>query len=132
VYACAPDIPRERAGVEEALVRIEKHAGKKQGTGTVYFHELDLVSVRKTRASARALQERIKSAGGGERLDILVCNAATVSTSSQLSPDGYDKTFAVNCLGHFVFVNSLLGAWSCFASRDWHPSSVLTCAWEQS
>jgi NAD(P)-dependent dehydrogenase (short-subunit alcohol dehydrogenase family) len=116
VYACAPDIPRDRAGVEEALARIKKHAGESPAAGMVYFHELDLVSVRKTRASAKALEERIKSAEEGERLDILVANAATVSTSSELSPDGYDQTFAVNCLGHFVFVNSLLGAWSCFAS----------------
>jgi NAD(P)-dependent dehydrogenase (short-subunit alcohol dehydrogenase family) len=133
VYACAPDAPRSRAGVEEALARIAQHAGKSQeaGTGTVYFHELDLASVRKARASARALKERVKSAREGERLDILVANAAVASSSSELSPDGYDNNFAVNCLGHFVFVNSLLGPWKPFFPfriRFWR----LTFAREQS
>lgn len=126
VYACAPDIPRERAGVEEALARIEKHVGNRPEAGMVYFHELDLSSVQKTVVSAKALKERIRSAGEGERLDILVGNAAVVTSSSELSPDGYEKTFAVNCLGHFVFVNNLLGAWSFFFFLLHLPQAALS------
>jgi NAD(P)-dependent dehydrogenase (short-subunit alcohol dehydrogenase family) len=107
VYDCAPDTARERAGVEEARTRIQKHAFKKYEPGPLHFHDLDLESVESARASAEALKEKL------ERLDILVANAATVSSSDQLSPDGYDKTFAVNCLGHFVFVNGLVGT-CCF------------------
>jgi NAD(P)-dependent dehydrogenase (short-subunit alcohol dehydrogenase family) len=59
--------------------------------------------VKSADASAEALKGKL------ERLDILVANAATASSSGQLSPEGYDETFAVNCLGHFVFVNSLVG-----------------------
>ena len=103
MYDCAPDTPRERDGVEEARSRIQKHSFKRQEPGPLYFHELDLGSVKSASASAKALEEKL------ERVDILVANAATVSSSDQLSPDGYDKTFAVNCLGHFVFVNGLVG-----------------------
>jgi len=103
VYACAPDTERERAGVQEAQSRIQNHTFKKYEPGTLHFHELDLESVESARSSAEALKKKL------ERLDILVANAAIVSSSDKLSPDGYDKTFAVNCLGHFVFVNSLVG-----------------------
>jgi len=110
VYDCAPDTARERAGIEEAKARIQNHTFKKHEPGPLHFHDLDLGSVKSARASAEALNEKL------ERLDILVANAATVSSSDQLSPDGYDKTFAVNCLGHFVFVNTLVGT-CCF----FHP-----------
>jgi NAD(P)-dependent dehydrogenase (short-subunit alcohol dehydrogenase family) len=106
VYDCAPDTEQERAGVEEARVRIQKHTFKEHEPGPLHFHDLDLGGVESARASAKALTEKL------QRLDILVANAATVSSSDQLSPDGYDKTFAVNCLGHFVFVNNLVGACS--------------------
>jgi NAD(P)-dependent dehydrogenase (short-subunit alcohol dehydrogenase family) len=96
---------REREGVEEARFRIQKNTFKKYEPGPVHFHELDLGSIESARASAEALKKKL------ERLDILVANAATVSSTDQLS-HGYDKTFAVNCLGHFVFVNSLIGACS--------------------
>lgn len=106
VYDCAPDTARERAGVEEARSRIQKNTFKKHEPGSLHFHDLDLGSVESARTSAEALKKKL------QRLDILVANAATVSSSDQLSPDGYDKTFAVNCLGHFVFVNSLVGTYS--------------------
>ena len=96
----------DHAGVEEVRSRIQKHTFKKYEPGPVHFHALDLGSVESARASAEALKEKL------ERLDILVANAAIVSSSGQLTSDGYDNTFAVNCLGHFVFVNSLLGTCS--------------------
>lgn len=104
VYDCAPDTERERAGVQDALSRIKNHTFKKYAPGPVYFHELDLVSVKTAKASAESLKAKLT------RLDILVANAATVSSSSTLNADGFDKTFAVNCLGHFVFVNALVSA----------------------
>lgn len=102
VYNCAPNIERERAGSEEAISRVKNYTFKKYTPGQIHFHELDLGSVESAKASVEALKSKL------DRLDILVANAATVSSSPVLSPDGFDKTFAVNCLGHFVFVNALV------------------------
>lgn len=102
VYDCAPNTERERAGAEEAISRVKNHVFKKYTPGPIHFHELDLVSVKTAQDSAEALKSKLS------RLDILIANAAIVSSSPVLSPDGFDKTFAVNCLGHFVFVNALV------------------------
>jgi NAD(P)-dependent dehydrogenase (short-subunit alcohol dehydrogenase family) len=96
--------------VAEAVKSVEKRKMKSPEPGTIHFHALDLSSVRGTRSSARLLEERLKLSETG-RLDILVNNAGIASSMADLSPDGYDKTFAVNCLGHFVFIDTLLGMW---------------------
>jgi NAD(P)-dependent dehydrogenase (short-subunit alcohol dehydrogenase family) len=107
VYACAPDIDREHRGLAEAIEKIEKWASK-PSKSAIYFHGLDLSSMHKTKDSARALRERLTE-DHGARLDIMVNNAGIMSTSTELSEDGFEKTFEVNCLGHFIFINSLLG-----------------------
>jgi NAD(P)-dependent dehydrogenase (short-subunit alcohol dehydrogenase family) len=57
----------------------------------------------------RKLSDNNDDATSG-RLDMLVANAAlTFPTQDILSPDGVERTFAVNCLGHFVFITTLLG-----------------------
>jgi NAD(P)-dependent dehydrogenase (short-subunit alcohol dehydrogenase family) len=57
----------------------------------------------------RKLSDHNEAAPRG-RLDMLVANAAlTFPTQDILSPDGVERTFAVNCLGHFVFITTLLG-----------------------
>jgi NAD(P)-dependent dehydrogenase (short-subunit alcohol dehydrogenase family) len=84
----------------------------------IIYHELDLASVRGAKQGSETIKARIKGErrvgeeGGGEnRLDILVGNAAIMfSPLDELSEDGFERTFAVACLGHFVFVNELLGA----------------------
>lgn len=75
--------------------------------GTIHFHALDLSSVQGARLSANSLEERLKADGG--RLDILVNNAGIANMTPDLSPDGFERTFAVNCLGHFAFIDALLG-----------------------
>lgn len=56
---------------------------------------------------------RIDGDAGGEgkgRVDILICNAGIMfSPQTELTVDGYEKTWGVNCLGHFVFTTALLG-----------------------
>jgi NAD(P)-dependent dehydrogenase (short-subunit alcohol dehydrogenase family) len=42
------------------------------------------------------------------KIDILINNAATVSASRQLTPDGYEMTFAVNHLSPFLLTGLLL------------------------
>jgi NAD(P)-dependent dehydrogenase (short-subunit alcohol dehydrogenase family) len=70
---------------------------------------LDLSSIAHVKSSAEELKEKLGQSGGGG-IDILVCNAGIMfSPQTELSVDGFEKTWAVNCLGHFVFVTSLLG-----------------------
>ena len=56
-------------------------------------------SVRKF--SAKILEEEL-------RIDILINNAGIVSGSYKETPDGFESTFAVNHLGHFLLTNLLL------------------------
>jgi NAD(P)-dependent dehydrogenase (short-subunit alcohol dehydrogenase family) len=44
-----------------------------------------------------------------DRLDVLVNNAAVISTRPRLTPDGLDVTFATNHLGPFLLTNLLRG-----------------------
>ena len=77
-----------------------------QGSGSVHFHPLDLSSIETARQSA--VEFKNKALG---RLDIIIGNAGIAFPPlNQLSQDGYERTFAVNCLGHFVFIMELLGA----------------------
>jgi NAD(P)-dependent dehydrogenase (short-subunit alcohol dehydrogenase family) len=84
----------------------------------IIYHELDLASVRSAKQGSETLKARIEGerrveeeSGGEKRLDILVGNAAIMfSPLDKLSEDGFERTFAVSCLGHFVFINELLGA----------------------
>ena len=87
-------------------------------TGSIHFHELDLSAIESASRSANDFKKKIDEADPAfRRLDIIIGNAAIAfSPLSTLSPDGYERTFAVNCLGHFVFITSLLGV--CFGSLN--------------
>ncbi|PWW78912.1 NAD(P)-binding protein [Tuber magnatum] len=70
---------------------------------TYYHHPLDLSSVSSAAESA-ALFARENT-----HLDILVANAGVAFVSvDELSVDVLDKAFAVNHVGHFVFISGLL------------------------
>ncbi|CUS14717.1 unnamed protein product [Tuber aestivum] len=70
---------------------------------TYRHHPLDLSSIASAAKSA-ALFARENT-----RLDILVANAGVAFLAvDELSVDGLDRVFAVNHVGHFVFVSGLL------------------------
>ncbi|KAL8766452.1 MAG: hypothetical protein Q9209_006746 [Squamulea sp. 1 TL-2023] len=77
--------------------------------GAIKFHHLDLSTVDGARRSA----EEFKKLEG--RLDIVVANAGvSMLAQNELSQDGYERMFATNHLGHFVFLTTLLGWESMF------------------
>jgi NAD(P)-dependent dehydrogenase (short-subunit alcohol dehydrogenase family) len=109
VYVCTLDDEKNRAGVAEAQEQLKRFAGP--STGSVHFHELDLSSIETAKRSADDFKKKTDEAGKTiARLDIVIGNAGIAFPPlNTLSPDGYERTFAVNCLGHFVFITSLLG-----------------------
>ncbi len=90
---------RDRDASAEAARRIARESGN----DAVSEMGLDLGST----ASVRRLAGEIAAAG--VPLRALVCNAGLqVSRGPQLSADGFELTFAVNHLGHFLLTNLLL------------------------
>ena len=69
---------------------------------------LDLASLASVRAFAAALKRRL-DAGELPPLHGLVCNAA-MQGARVFTVDGFEATFAVNHLGHYLLVNLLLPA----------------------
>jgi NAD(P)-dependent dehydrogenase (short-subunit alcohol dehydrogenase family) len=105
VYICALDDAANRAGHAFAQEEVKSHSK----SGSIYFHELDLASVESSRKSAEEFK-RIVGESREPRLDIIVGNAGIAFPPlSVLSKDGVERAFAVNCLGHFVFISELLG-----------------------
>ena len=66
------------------------------------FFALDLVGPR-----LRAGRGRRRSSSGGEQLDVLIDNAG-VGGQRGLTTQGFELTFGVNHLGHFLFTTLLL------------------------
>ena len=83
---------------ERAAVEVRKRSGN----DNVVFVQLDLASLDSVRKfAAKILEEEA-------RVDILINNAGIISGCYKESPDGFELTFAVNHLGHFLLTNLLL------------------------
>ncbi|MET7683828.1 SDR family NAD(P)-dependent oxidoreductase [Streptomyces sp. NPDC005423] len=89
----------------------ELHAAHGVTVTTLTLDTSSLASVRTAAAQFRTTIE----AGEIDPLDALLCNAGgRFDGEVTYSPDGYETTFATNCLGHFLFVELLL---PCLAER---------------
>jgi NAD(P)-dependent dehydrogenase (short-subunit alcohol dehydrogenase family) len=64
----------------------------------------DLLSLRQTRALAQRLRD------SEPRLDVLVNNAGALFDTRELTPEGLERSFAVNLLSPFVLTEALLPA----------------------
>jgi len=62
----------------------------------------DLSLMRSVRKGVREFKERY------EKLDVLVNNAGTISSSREITEEGNEKIFATNYLGHFLLTNLLI------------------------
>ena len=93
---------RNRAESEAAARDISRDIVRGGGGGAVEALDLDLASTASVRALAREVIAR------GTPLHALICNAGLqFNHGPQLSADGYELTFAVNHLGHFLLTNLL-------------------------
>jgi NAD(P)-dependent dehydrogenase (short-subunit alcohol dehydrogenase family) len=90
---------RDREASAEAVQRIARDGR----SGGVTAMHLDLGSIAAVRHFAAEIEET------GVRLRALVCNAGLqVTRGLARSADGFELTFAVNHLGHFLLTNLLL------------------------
>jgi light-dependent protochlorophyllide reductase len=90
---------RDRTASAAAVERIVAEAG----AGTAAELGLDLGSTESVRRFVREVEAR------DVPLRALVCNAGLqVAGGRRLSPEGFELTFAVNHLGHFLLANLLL------------------------
>ena len=89
--------------VERAAQRLRERHGV-----AVRTLPLDLASLRSVRTAAAALQLMLAQ-GTLEPLQAVLCNAgAQFQGPVSYSPDGFEETFAVNCLGTFLLAELLL------------------------
>jgi NAD(P)-dependent dehydrogenase (short-subunit alcohol dehydrogenase family) len=85
--------------------KVERTVGALEsagGAGRVRGYVADLGSLREVRRLAETL------ADGEPRLELLINNAGTFQPSRELSADGFELTFAVNYLSHFLLTLELL------------------------
>ena len=74
--------------------------------GNFRFLELDLSSLEAVKAAA----EEVNAYPDVPKIDIVICNAGVMwLPQRELSRDGFEMQFATNHLGHFLFVNLIMG-----------------------
>lgn len=89
---------RDPARGEAALADIQRQSG----SGAVELQRLDLASLADVRRFAA------EYLAGHPRLDVLVCNAGLILTDRSETVDGFETTFGVNHLGHFLLTHLML------------------------
>jgi retinol dehydrogenase-12 len=106
----AAAIELARQGAEVALVgrepervqAVAREARSAGGGAPVHEHVADLTLMADVRALADEVRERY------ERIDVLANNAGALFASRQETPEGLERTFALNHLAPFLLTNLLL------------------------
>jgi len=94
---------RDPKRVEAAAQQLRAQFGVK--VDALVLDLSSLASVRAAAGQCRAMLDR----GEVDSLQSILCNAgAQFLGPISYSADGYEETFAINCLGHFLLVNLLL------------------------
>jgi NAD(P)-dependent dehydrogenase (short-subunit alcohol dehydrogenase family) len=99
------------------------------GPGAVDVLPLDLASLTSARTFAEAVTQRL----GGAPIDMLVLNAGAQYGKGQRSADGFEATFAVNHLAHYLLARLLLpsmadGGRLVITTSDTHDPAILPFA----
>ncbi len=102
---------------EERLKTALEEVRAETGNEELGSYLADLSSL----GEVRELAERVSS--DHDRLDVLVNNAGVISQEREESEDGFELTFAVNYLSHFLLTNLLLPL-----LRDAAPSRIVNVA----
>jgi retinol dehydrogenase 14 len=89
---------RNKERVNSSIQEIKSVSGNKNISGFTS----DFSSLKHLRESLNELKPKL------EKLDVLINNAGVYMNNRQLSEDGYEMTFAVNHLAHFLLTKELL------------------------
>jgi NAD(P)-dependent dehydrogenase (short-subunit alcohol dehydrogenase family) len=89
---------RDRTRGEAAVADIRARSGSARSDVVVF----DLASFASIRRGAAGLLERC------DRIDVLINNAGLVLSDRRETADGFEATFGINHLGHFVLTSLLL------------------------
>lgn len=91
-------VGRDRNRCEETVDKIKKMTGN----SSVDYIVTDLSSFRDIHALSEEIKQRIP------HLDVLINNVGAKFVKRHVTVDGYEMTFALNYLGHFLLTNLLL------------------------
>lgn len=130
-YYCARTIAASYAGLHLVIASRRQVQGtqvvnalkRETGNQQIEWMPLDLASLSSVRAFAEDFTRRDLPP-----LRAIVCNAGlNVRSGTRYTQDGFEMTFGVNCLGHFLLVNLLLRSLATpariiFVSSDVHDS----------
>ncbi|GMF22658.1 unnamed protein product [Phytophthora lilii] len=92
---------RDESRGRQAEENISKMLAADGAPGTVQFMRLDVSDLGSVRHFSQELKKK------HARLDLLINNAGVMGGSYELSPDGYERQFATNHLGHFALTAEL-------------------------
>jgi NAD(P)-dependent dehydrogenase (short-subunit alcohol dehydrogenase family) len=111
-------------GREPERVRATAEAARAAGGGApVHEHVADLLRMDEVRRLAGEVLER------HEQLDVLANNAGAMFTSRQVTPDGFERTFALNHAAGFLLTEllreRLAGGRVIMTASDAHTSGAL-------
>lgn len=87
---------RNKQRVSEAVTKVK---GEAHATSEVEEAIVDIGSLASVRAFADSLR--------GRQLFSIVCNAGVHVSKKAMTADGFESTFGINHLGHFLLVNEL-------------------------
>jgi NAD(P)-dependent dehydrogenase (short-subunit alcohol dehydrogenase family) len=120
---------RQIAAEPDSLVIVGARGGRSGPDGTETL-SLDLSSLD----SARAFADAVKARLGETRIDMLVLNAGLqYRTAERRSADGFESTFAVNHLAHYLLARLLLpniaeGGRLVITTSDTHDPAIIPMA----
>jgi NAD(P)-dependent dehydrogenase (short-subunit alcohol dehydrogenase family) len=96
---------RTQAALEAAAERIKQESDNPN----IHALPLDLASLESVRAFAMQVEELVERKNAPLR--VLICNAGLqIVSGTYSSKDGYEMTFAINHLGHYLLARLLLGS----------------------
>lgn len=89
------------AGRGKKIIESVDEVRKLSGSNKVELLQLDLSSLDSVRKAATEFKQRF------QKLDVLMNNAAVFSKNRKTTAEGFEQTFGVNHLGHFLLTNLL-------------------------
>ena len=104
-------VARSRTRIDDTLGML-RAAAERSGAGSAEGIQADLSSMAEVRQAAKQVLKRC------DRLDVLVNNVGAALMKHQTSPDGYEMTWALNYLGHFLLTYELMGLLKATAVRS--------------